>query len=413
LAAQPPVKKVVLAYSGGLDTSIILKWLQETYNCEVVTFTADLGQGEELEPARKKALMLGIKPENIFIEDLREEFVRDYVFPMFRANTVYEGQYLLGTSIARPLIAKQQIEIAHKVGADAVCHGATGKGNDQVRFELGYYALDPDIRVIAPWREWAFASREALLDFAEKHQIPIAKDKRGDAPFSVDANLLHSSSEGKVLEDPAVEAPEFVYQRTIAPEAAPDQATVFTMDFEHGDPVAIDGEALSPAALLTKLNQLGHDNGVGRLDLVENRFVGMKSRGVYETPGGSILLVAHRGIESITLDRGSMHLKDELMPRYAELIYNGFWFSPERELLQALIDKSQALVTGRVTVKLYKGNVTVIGRESPYSLYDQDLVTFEEGKVAYDHRDAAGFIKLNALRLRVAAKRDRRTAGQG
>jgi argininosuccinate synthase len=413
LAAQPPVKKVVLAYSGGLDTSIILKWLQETYNCEVVTFTADLGQGEELEPARKKALMLGIKPENIFIEDLREEFVRDYVFPMFRANTVYEGQYLLGTSIARPLIAKQQIEIAHKVGADAVCHGATGKGNDQVRFELGYYALDPDIRVIAPWREWAFASREALLDFAEKHQIPIAKDKRGDAPFSVDANLLHSSSEGKVLEDPAVEAPEFVYQRTIAPEAAPDEATVFTMDFERGDPVAIDGERLSPAALLTKLNQLGHDNGVGRLDLVENRFVGMKSRGVYETPGGSILLVAHRGIESITLDRGSMHLKDELMPRYAELIYNGFWFSPERELLQALIDKSQALVTGRVTVKLYKGNVTVIGRESPYSLYDQDLVTFEEGKVAYDHRDAAGFIKLNALRLRVAAKRDRRTAGQG
>jgi argininosuccinate synthase len=413
MAEQPTVKKVVLAYSGGLDTSIILKWLEQTYGCEVVTFTADLGQGEELEPARKKALMLGIKPENIFIEDLREEFVRDYVFPMFRANTVYEGVYLLGTSIARPLIAKKQIEIARQVGADAVCHGATGKGNDQVRFELGYYGLEPDIHVIAPWREWKFASREALLDFAEKHQIPIAKDKRGDAPFSVDANLLHSSSEGKVLEDPAVEAPEFVYQRTIAPEDAPDKAQVFTMDFSQGDPVAIDGVKLSPAELLTKLNQLGHDNGVGRLDLVENRFVGMKSRGVYETPGGSILLVAHRGIESITLDRGAMHLKDELMPRYAELIYNGFWFSPEREMLQALIDKSQALVTGRVTIKLYKGNVTVIGRTSPYSLYDQELVTFEEGKVAYDHRDAAGFIKLNALRLRVAAKRDRRTAGRG
>ena len=407
------IKKVVLAYSGGLDTSVILKWLQTTYGCEVVTFTADLGQGEELGPARQKALMLGIKPENIFIEDLREEFVRDYVFPMFRANTVYEGVYLLGTSIARPLIAKTQIDIARKVGADAVCHGATGKGNDQVRFELGYYGLEPDIRVIAPWREWKFASREALLDFAEKHQIPIAKDKRGDAPFSVDANLLHSSSEGKVLEDPAVEAPEFVYQRTIAPEDAPDRPTVFTMDFEKGDPVAIDGEALSPAALLTRLNQLGYENGIGRLDLVENRFVGMKSRGVYETPGGTILLSAHRGIESITLDRGAMHLKDELMPRYAELIYNGFWFSPEREMLQALIDKSQAQVTGRVTVKLYKGNVTVIGRESPYSLYDQELVTFEEGKVAYDHRDAAGFIKVKALRLRVAAKRDRRADPEG
>ncbi|ESQ85653.1 argininosuccinate synthase [Asticcacaulis sp. AC466] len=406
--AEKPVKKVVLAYSGGLDTSIILKWLQTEYNAEVVTFTADLGQGEELEPARKKAELLGIKPENIFIEDLREEFVRDYVFPMFRANTVYEGQYLLGTSIARPLIAKKQIEIARKVGADAVCHGATGKGNDQVRFELGYYGLEPDIRVIAPWREWEFASREALLTFAEQHQIPIAKDKRGDAPFSVDANLLHSSSEGKVLEDPAVEAPEFVYQRTISPEAAPDTPTVFTMDFEKGDPVAINGEALSPAALLTKLNQLGHDNGIGRLDLVENRFVGMKSRGVYETPGGTILLAAHRGIESITLDRGAMHLKDELMPKYASLVYNGFWFSPERHMLQAAIDYSQDKVTGRVTVKLYKGNVTVIGRESPYSLYDQDLVTFEEGKVAYDHRDAAGFIKLNALRLRVAAKRDQR-----
>ena len=401
-------KKVVLAYSGGLDTSIILKWLQERYGCEVVTFTADLGQGEELEPARKKALMAGVKPENIHIEDLREEFVRDYVFPMFRANALYEGIYLLGTSIARPLIAKTQIDIARRVGADAVCHGATGKGNDQVRFELGYYALEPGIRVIAPWREWEFKSREAMIEFAEKNQIQIAKDKRGEAPFSVDANLLHSSSEGKVLEDPAVEPPEFVYQRTIAPEAAPDKATVITVDFERGDAVGVDGERLSPAALLTRLNQLGHDNGIGRLDLVENRFVGMKSRGVYETPGGTILLAAHRGIESITLDRGAAHLKDELMPRYAELIYNGFWFSPEREMLQALIDKSQELVAGRVRVKLYKGNVTVIGRESPYSLYDQELVTFEEGKVAYDHRDAGGFIKLNALRLAVLARREQR-----
>jgi argininosuccinate synthase len=405
-AAAP--KKVVLAYSGGLDTSIILKWLQQTYGCEVVTFTADLGQGEELGPARDKALLLGIKPENIFIEDLREDFVRDYVFPMFRANTLYEGLYLLGTSIARPLIAKTQIDIAHRVGADAVCHGSTGKGNDQVRFELSYYALDPDIRVIAPWRQWDFKSREAMVEFAEANQIPIAKDKRGEAPFSVDANLLHSSSEGKVLEDPAVEPPEFVYQRTISPEAAPDRPTVVSVDFERGDAVAIDGERLSPAALLTRLNQLGHDNGIGRLDLVENRFVGMKSRGVYETPGGTILLAAHRGIESITLDRGAAHLKDELMPRYAELIYNGFWFSPERQMLQALIDKSQELVTGRVQVKLYKGNATVIGRESRYSLYDQDLVTFEEGKVAYDHRDASGFIRLNALRLRVGARRDER-----
>ena len=405
-AAAP--KKVVLAYSGGLDTSIILKWLQEQYGCEVVTFTADLGQGEELEPARKKALLMGVKPENIFIEDLREEFVRDYVFPMFRANALYEGVYLLGTSIARPLIAKTQIDIARKVGADAVCHGATGKGNDQVRFELGYYALEPGIRIIAPWREWDFKSREAMIEFAEKNQIPIAKDKRNEAPFSVDANLLHSSSEGKVLEDPAVEPPEYVYQRTISPESAPDKAQVITVDFERGDAVAIDGERLSPAALLTRLNQLGYDNGIGRLDLVENRYVGMKSRGVYETPGGTILLAAHRGMESITLDRGAGHLKDELMPRYAELIYNGFWFSPEREMLQALIDKSQELVTGRVRVKLYKGNVTVIGRESPYSLYDQDLVTFEEGKVAYDHRDANGFIKLNALRLRVLAQRGKR-----
>jgi argininosuccinate synthase len=403
------IKRVVLSYSGGLDTSIILKWLQTTYNCEVVTFTADLGQGEELGPAREKALMLGIKPENIFVVDLREEFVRDYVFPMFRANTVYEGQYLLGTSIARPLIAKTQIDIAHKTGADAVSHGSTGKGNDQVRYEVTYYALEPDIRVIAPWREEGFfKSREAMIAYAEQHQIPIAKDKRGEAPFSVDANLLHSSSEGKVLEDPAVPAPEFVHQRTIAPEDAPDRPQVFTMDFERGDPVAIDGEPLSPAALLTKLNELGHDNGVGRLDLVENRFVGMKSRGVYETPGGTILLAAHRGIESITLDRGAMHLKDELMPRYAELIYNGFWFTPEREMLQAAIDHSQAKVSGRVTIKLYKGNVTVIGRESPFSLYDQDLVTFEEGQVAYDHRDASGFIKLNALRLRVKARRDAR-----
>jgi len=404
--SKPAPKKVVLAYSGGLDTSIILKWLQEEYNAEVVTFTADLGQGEELAPAKEKALKLGIKPENIFIDDLREEFVRDFVFPMFRANTLYEGQYLLGTSIARPLISKRQIEIARQVGADAVCHGATGKGNDQVRFELGYYALEPDIRVIAPWREWDFKSREALLDFAEKHQIPISKDKRGEAPFSVDANLLHSSSEGKVLEDPAVEAPEFVHQRTISPEAAPDTPTVITITYEKGDPVAIDGEALSPAALLTKLNQLGHDNGIGRLDLVENRFIGMKSRGVYETPGGTIMLAAHRGMESITLDRGAMHLKDELMPKYASLIYNGFWFSPEREMLQAAIDHSQQKVSGVVRVKLYKGNVTVIGRESPNSLYDQDLVTFEEGVQAYDHKDAEGFIKLNALRLRVLAKRD-------
>jgi argininosuccinate synthase len=410
MSDKSPVKKVVLAYSGGLDTSIILKWLQTEYGAEVVTFTADLGQGEELGPAKDKALLLGVKPENVFIEDLREEFVRDYVFPMFRANTVYEGQYLLGTSIARPLIAKTQIDIARKVGADAVCHGATGKGNDQVRFELGYYALEPDIRVIAPWREWDFKSREALLDFAEKNQIPVAKDKRGDAPFSVDANLLHSSSEGKVLEDPDIEAPEFVHQRTISPEDAPDAPTVFTIEFERGDPVAIDGVHMSPASLLTKLNQLGHDNGVGRLDLVENRFVGMKSRGVYETPGGTILLAAHRGIESITLDGGAGHLKDEIMPRYANLIYNGFWFSPEREMLQALIDKSQEKVTGQVRIKLYKGNVTVIGRSSPYTLYNQQLVTFEEGTVAYDQRDAAGFIKLNALRLRVLGQRDRNTA---
>jgi argininosuccinate synthase len=408
MSASPPPKKVVLAYSGGLDTSIILKWLQTEYGAEVVTFTADLGQGEDIAPARAKAELLGIKPENIFIEDVREEFVRDYVFPMFRANTVYEGQYLLGTSIARPLIAKRQIEIARAVGADAVCHGATGKGNDQVRFELGYYALEPDIRVIAPWREWEYGSREALIRFAEEHQIPISKDRRGEAPFSIDANLLHSSSEGKVLEDPAVEAPEYVHQRTISPEDAPDKATVIEIGFEGGDPVSVDGEYLSPAALLTRLNQLGHDNGIGRLDLVENRFVGMKSRGVYETPGGTILLAAHRGIESITLDRGAAHLKDEIMPRYASLIYNGFWFSPEREMLQALIDKSQEHVSGTVRMKLYKGNTTVIGRESALALYDQDLVTFEEGSSSYDQRDAAGFIKLNALRLRIGAARARR-----
>jgi argininosuccinate synthase len=401
------VKKVVLAYSGGLDTSIILKWLQTTYRCEVVTFTADLGQGEELEPARQKALLLGIKPNNIFIEDLREEFVRDYVFPMFRANTVYEGQYLLGTAIARPLIAKKQIEIAEKVGADAVAHGATGKGNDQVRFELTYYALKPDVKVIAPWREWDLTSRSKLIAFAEQHQIPIAKDKRGEAPFSVDANLLHTSSEGKVLENPAAEVPDYVYSRTDDPQSAPDKPAVISVDFAAGDAVAVDGKKLSPAKLLARLNDLGRAHGIGRLDLVENRFVGMKSRGMYETPGGTILLAAHRGIEQITLDRGAAHLKDELMPRYAELIYNGFWFAPEREMLQAAIDRSQELVTGRVRLKLYKGSVAVTGRESKYSLYDQDLVTFEEG-AAYDQRDAEGFIRLNALRLRTLALRKKK-----
>ncbi len=406
--AEKRVNKVVLAYSGGLDTSIILKWLQTTYGCEVVTFTADLGQGEELEPARRKAELLGIKPQNIFVEDLRDEFVRDYVFPMFRANAQYEGLYLLGTSIARPLIAKKQIEIAEKVGADAVAHGATGKGNDQVRFELAYYALKPDVTVIAPWREWDLTSRTKLIEFAEEHQIPIARDKRGEAPFSVDANLLHASSEGKVLEDPAAEVPDYVYSRTGDPESAPDKPTTIAIAFEKGDPVAVDGERLGPAALLARLNDLGRINGIGRLDLVENRFVGMKSRGMYETPGGTILHLAHRGIESITLDRGAAHLKDELMPKYAELIYNGFWFSPEREMLQVLIDKSQDYVTGEVRLKLYKGGVHIVGRESPYSLYDQDLVTFEEGAVAYDHRDAAGFIKLNALRLRTLAQRKRK-----
>jgi argininosuccinate synthase len=402
------VKKVVLAYSGGLDTSIILKWLQTNYGCEVVTFTADLGQGEELEPARAKALTLGVKPQNIFIEDLREEFVRDYVFPMFRANALYEGQYLLGTSIARPLIAKKQIEIAEKVGADAVAHGATGKGNDQVRFELAYYALKPDVKVIAPWREWDFRSREALIAFAEQNQIPIAKDKRGEAPFSTDANLLHTSSEGKVLENPGEEVPDYVYSRTVDPEHAPNEPAYVTVDFEQGDAVAVDGKSMSLAQLLAQLNTLGRRHGVGRLDLVENRFVGMKSRGMYETPGGAILLAAHRGIEQITLDRGAAHLKDELMPKYAELIYYGFWFSPEREMLQAAIDKSQEFVSGRVRLKLYKGNVGVVGRESKYSLYDQDLVTFEDGKVAYDQHDAEGFIRLNALRLRMLGQRKRK-----
>ena len=400
------VKKVVLAYSGGLDTSVILRWLQTTYRCEVVTFTADLGQGEELEPARRKAELLGVK--EMFVDDLREVFVRDFVFPMFRANTVYEGQYLLGTSIARPLIAQRQIEIAELVGADAVAHGATGKGNDQVRFEIAYYALKPDIKVIAPWREWDLTSRTRLLEFAAANQIPIARDKLGEAPFSVDANLLHSSSEGKMLEDPAEEAPEAVYQRTIRPEDAPDQSTIISIDFDHGDPTAIDGVAMSPATLLTRLNELGRANGIGRLDLVENRFVGMKSRGVYETPGGSILLVAHRGIESITLDREAAHLKDSLMPRYAELIYNGFWFSPERRMLQAAIDESQHSVSGRVRLRLYKGNVTVIGRESPNSLYSMKVVTFEDDQGAYDQTDAQGFIKLQALRLRLGAMAGRR-----
>ena len=399
------INKVVLAYSGGLDTSIILKWLQTTYDCEVVTFTADLGQGEELEPARQKAELMGIK--EIFIDDLREEFVADYVFPMFRANALYEGIYLLGTSIARPLIAKRQIEIAQQTGADAVSHGATGKGNDQIRFELGYYACNPDIKVISPWREWDLVSREDLIEFAEKHQIPIPKDKRGEAPFSCDANMLHTSSEGKVLEDPAEEAPEYIFQRTVSPEDAPDKPTYIEIGFEKGDAVSIDGKKMSPATLLEALNQYGGKNGIGRLDLVENRFVGMKSRGIYETPGGTILLAAHRGMETITLDRGAAHLKDELMPRYAELIYNGFWFSPEREMLQALIDQSQQHVTGSVRLKLYKGNADVVGRTSPYSLYSEALVTFEDDAGAYDQTDAQGFIKLNALRLRTLASRNK------
>ena len=407
--ATGDVKKVVLAYSGGLDTSIILKWLQETYGCEVVTFTADLGQGEELEPARKKAEMMGIK--EIFIEDLREEFVANYVYPMFRANALYEGVYLLGTAIARPLIAKRQIEIARATGADAVSHGATGKGNDQVRFELGYYGLEPGIKVISPWREWSFKSRADLIEFAEKNQIPVPKDKRGEAPFSVDANLLHSSSEGKVLEDPFAEAPEYVYQRTISPEAAPDEPTYIEIEFSRGDAVALNGKKLSPAAMLAALNDLGRDNGIGRVDMVENRFVGMKNRGVYETPGGTILLTAHRAMESLTLDREAGHLKDSLMPRYAELVYYGFWFTPEREMLQALIDKSQEHVEGVVRMKLYKGSVTVVGRKSDKSLYSESLVTFEDDRGAYDQKDAEGFIRLNALRLRTLGRRRQRLGG--
>lgn len=399
-------KKVVLAYSGGLDTSIILKWLQTEYDCEVVTFTADLGQGEELEPARAKAEQMGASA--IYIEDLREEFVRDFVFPMFRANALYEGLYLLGTSIARPLISKRLVEIAAIEGADAVAHGATGKGNDQVRFELAAYALNPEIKVIAPWREWDLSSRTRLIDFAEKHQIPIAKDKRGEAPFSVDANLLHTSSEGKVLEDPAKEAPDYVYQRTVHPEDAPDAPDYIEVGFEQGDAVSIDGVAMSPATILTKLNELGGKHGIGRLDLVEGRFVGMKSRGIYETPGGTILLEAHRGIESITLDRGAAHLKDQIMPQYAELIYNGFWFSPEREMLQALIDRSQEHVTGTVRLKLYKGLSRTVGRWSDHSLYSEAHVTFEDDAGAYDQKDAAGFIQLNALRLKLLAARNRR-----
>ena len=401
-------KKVVLAYSGGLDTSIILKWLQTEYDCEVVTFTADLGQGEELDPARKKAELMGIPSENIHIEDVREEFVRDFVFPMFRANAVYEGVYLLGTSIARPLISKRLVEIAAECGADAIAHGATGKGNDQVRFELSAYALNPDIKVIAPWREWDLSSRTKLLDFAEKNQIPITKDKRGEAPFSVDANLLHTSSEGKVLEDPAIEAPDYVYQRTVAPEDAPNTPEYIEVTYEKGDPVALNGKALSPAEMLTALNELGGKHGIGRLDLVEGRFVGMKSRGIYETPGGTIMLEGHRGIESITLDRGAAHLKDELMPKYAELIYNGFWYSPEREMLQALIDNSQEHVTGTVRLKLYKGMAQTVGRWSDHSLYSEEHVTFEDDAGAYDQKDAAGFIKINALRLKLLAARDKR-----
>ncbi|KQU52905.1 argininosuccinate synthase [Sphingomonas sp. Leaf339] len=403
----PAINKVVLAYSGGLDTSVILKWLQQNYGCEVVTFTADLGQGEELEPARAKAELMGVKPENIFIDDLREEFVKEYVFPMMRANALYEGTYLLGTSIARPLIAKRQIEIARQVGADAVSHGATGKGNDQVRFELGYYALAPDIKVIAPWREWDLTSRTRLIEFAESHQIPVSKDKRGEAPFSTDANLLHTSSEGKVLEDPWDEVPEYVYSRTVNPEDAPDTPETITIDFERGDGVALNGEGMSPATLLARLNDLGRAHGIGRLDLVENRFVGMKSRGMYETPGGTIYAMAHRGIEQITLDRGAAHLKDELAPRYAELVYNGFWFSPEREMLQAAVNYSQEKVTGTVRLKLYKGSCIVTGRKSPHSLYSEKVVTFEDDQGAYDQRDAAGFIKLNALRLRLLGRRDR------
>ncbi|MCY4289736.1 MAG: argininosuccinate synthase [Aestuariivita sp.] len=399
-------KKVVLAYSGGLDTSIILKWLTVAYGCEIVTFTADLGQGEELEPARQKALTLGVPAENIRIEDLREEFVRDFVFPMFRANALYEGKYLLGTAIARPLISKRLVEIAKETGADAIAHGATGKGNDQVRFELSAYALNPEIQIIAPWREWDLTSRQRLIEFAESHQIPIAKDKRGEAPFSIDANILHTSSEGKILENPALEAPDYVYQRTVAPECAPEEPEFIEIGFEHGDPVSVNGQLLSPAALLARLNEIGGRHGCGRLDLVEGRYVGMKSRGIYETPGGSLLLEAHRGIESLTLDRGASHLKDELMPQYAELIYNGFWFSPERDMLQAAIDTSQYYVSGSARLKLYKGSATCVGRWSDQSLYSETHVTFEDDAGAYDQRDATGFINLNALRLRLLALRN-------
>jgi argininosuccinate synthase len=402
------IKKVVLAYSGGLDTSIILKWLQNQYNCEVVTFTADLGQGEEIEPARKKAEMFGVK--QIYIEDLREDFVKNYIFPMFRANTLYEGQYLLGTAIARPLIAKRQIEIAKETGADAVCHGATGKGNDQVRFELGYYSLNPSIKVIAPWRDWDLTSRSKLIEFAEQNQIPIPKDKKGEAPFSVDANLLHTSSEGKLIENPENEPPEYIFQRTLSIDDANNTPTTVTIGFECGDPISIDGAKLSPATLFEKLNELGKNNGIGRLDLIENRFVGMKSRGIYETPGGTILLKAHRAIEELTLDSGTMHLKDELMPKYATLIYNGLWFSPEREMLQKAIDESQKYVTGEITLKLYKGNILISNRSSIHSLYDTDLVSFEDSDTDYDQSDAGGFIKINALRLRLLAKRNKKNS---
>jgi len=398
-----PVKKIVLAFSGGLDTSVILRWLQNEYDCEVVTFTADLGQGEELEAAREKALLLGVKPSNIFIEDLRETLVREYAMPVFRANAAYEGYYLMGTPIARPLVAKRQVEIARELGADAVAHGATGKGNDQLRFELGYYALDPDIRVITPWREWSLGSRTELLAYADKHGVSVHKDKRGEPPYSADANMLHISAEGKMLEDPWMAPDEDVFTRTVSPEKAPDRPTLVEIDFEHGDPVAIDGQRLSPASLLAALNKLGGDNGIGRLDIVDTRYVGIKSRGIFETPGGTIWQVAHRALESITLDRGESHLKDELMPRYAELVYNGYWFAPERAMLQALIDKSQECVTGTVRLKLYKGNVIVEGRKSPYSLYSQAHVTFESDQV-YDPVDATGFVKINALRLRLLAQ---------
>jgi len=402
------IKKVVLAYSGGLDTSIILKWLQNQYNCEVVTFTADLGQGEEIEPARKKAEMFGVK--QIYIEDLREDFVKNYIFPMFRANTLYEGQYLLGTAIARPLIAKRQIEIAEETGADAVCHGATGKGNDQVRFEFGYYSLNPSIKVIAPWRDWELTSRSKLIEFAEQNQIPIPKDKKGEAPFSVDANLLHTSSEGKLIENPENEAPEYIFQRTLSIDDANNTPTTVTIGFECGDPISIGGVKLSPATLFEKLNDLGKNNGIGRLDLIENRFVGMKSRGIYETPGGTILLKAHRAIEELTLDSGTMHLKDELMPKYATLIYNGLWFSPEREMLQKAIDESQKYVNGEITLKLYKGNILISNRQSNHSLYDTDLVSFEDSDTDYDQSDAGGFIKINSLRLRLLAKRNKKNS---